>query len=140
MKRKDEGFTLIELLIVIVILGILAAVVVFAVNGITDRGEKSACKADYETMGVALEAYNAQTGDYPPAPAAGDNDDSELTTPPDNLLRIEDVQLRSGRLYRRRNRRHSEQGGLHLAPDRLDVGDVVEQFRTGLPDGVTRDS
>jgi prepilin-type N-terminal cleavage/methylation domain-containing protein len=45
MKRKDEGFTLIELLIVIVILGILAAVVVFAVNGITDRGEKSACKA-----------------------------------------------------------------------------------------------
>jgi prepilin-type N-terminal cleavage/methylation domain-containing protein len=89
MKRKDEGFTLIELLIVIVILGILAAVVVFAVNGITDRGEKSSCKADYETMGVALEAYNAQTGDYPPAPAAGDNDDSELTTPPDNLLRDE---------------------------------------------------
>src|SRR5262245_3969613 len=32
----EKGFTLIELLVVIVILGILAAVVVFAVNGITD--------------------------------------------------------------------------------------------------------
>jgi type II secretion system protein G len=89
MKKNDEGFTLIELLIVIVILGILAAVVVFAVNGITDRGEKSACKADYETMEVALEAYNAQNGDYPPAPAAGDNSDPALATPPDNLLRGE---------------------------------------------------
>ena len=38
-KRAGEGgFTLIELLIVIVILGILAAIVVFAVGGITDRG------------------------------------------------------------------------------------------------------
>ena len=39
--RKDEGgFTLIELLIVIVILGVLAAIVVFSVRGITDRGEE----------------------------------------------------------------------------------------------------
>ena len=40
MKKNDEGFTLIELLIVIVILGILATVVVFAVGGITDRGQR----------------------------------------------------------------------------------------------------
>ncbi len=41
-----KGFTLIELLVVIVILGILAAVVVFAVGGITDKGQDSACKSE----------------------------------------------------------------------------------------------
>ena len=37
-KNQDKGFTLVELLIVIVILGILATVTVFAVRGITDPG------------------------------------------------------------------------------------------------------
>jgi prepilin-type N-terminal cleavage/methylation domain-containing protein len=63
-SRDDSGFTLIELLIVIVILGILAAIVVFAVNGIQDRGTASACKADVETVTVAAEAYDAQHGRY----------------------------------------------------------------------------
>ena len=65
MKKQDEGFTLIELLIVIVILGILATVVVFAVGGITDQGQTSACKAELKTMEVAVEAYRAQEGGYP---------------------------------------------------------------------------
>ncbi len=64
-KRNDEGFTLIELLIVIVILGILAAVVVFAVGGITDQGKTSSCKAELKTIEVAVEAYRAQNGSYP---------------------------------------------------------------------------
>ena len=38
-RKNESGFTLIELLIVIVILGILAAIVVFSVQGITDRGK-----------------------------------------------------------------------------------------------------
>ena len=65
MKKTDEGFTLIELLIVIVILGILAAVVVFAVGGITDQGDQSACAAELKTLEVAVEAYAAQEGPYP---------------------------------------------------------------------------
>jgi general secretion pathway protein G len=70
MKKNDEGFTLIELLIVIVILGILATVVVFAVGGITNRGKESACDADRSTLEVAIEAYNAQYGEYPADQAA----------------------------------------------------------------------
>jgi len=62
--KQDGGFTLIELLIVIVILGILAAIVVFSVNGITDRGKVSACKADVTSVTVASEAYFAQNNSY----------------------------------------------------------------------------
>ena len=64
MKKQDEGFTLIELLIVIVILGILAAVVVFAVGGITDSGQTSSCKAELKTVETAIEAYRAQNPSY----------------------------------------------------------------------------
>ena len=66
--RQDDGFTLIELLIVIVILGILAGIVVFAVGGITDRGQTSACKSDKKTLDVAQEAHFAKTS--PPVYAA----------------------------------------------------------------------
>src|SRR5437764_11073652 len=57
--REEDGFTLIELLVVIIILGILAAVVVFAVSGISDKGTTSACKIDTRTIRTAQEAYFA---------------------------------------------------------------------------------
>lgn len=60
----DEGFTLIELLIVIVILGVLATVVVFAVGGISDRGQASATSADAKTIEHAEEAHMAMHGTY----------------------------------------------------------------------------
>jgi len=61
-EKKDKGFTLVELLIVIVILGILATVTVFAVRGITDKGKTSACKADQKSLEVAVEAFIANGG------------------------------------------------------------------------------
>ena len=69
-SKHDKGFTLVELLIVIVILGILATITVFAVRGITDKGKTSACSADKKTLEVAAEAYAAQNGPYPPNAAA----------------------------------------------------------------------
>ena len=63
-REAEEGFTLIELLVVIAILGILAAVVVFAVGGVTDRGKQSACKSDLKSVEVASEAYFAKNGAY----------------------------------------------------------------------------
>ena len=65
--RQDEsGFTLIELLIVIVILGVLAGVVVFAVSGITDRGVTAACKADHEDRSGRRRGVLRQ--EHPPTP------------------------------------------------------------------------
>jgi prepilin-type N-terminal cleavage/methylation domain-containing protein len=59
--KSDEGFTLIELLIVIVILGVLAAIVVFAVTGINNKGTTAACQAEKTTLTAAEEAYYAKT-------------------------------------------------------------------------------
>ncbi len=58
--QDDEGFTLIELLIVIVVLGILAAVVVFALANVNHNAKQSACTADAKTIESAVGAYNAQ--------------------------------------------------------------------------------
>jgi len=64
----EEGFTLIELLVVIIILGILSAVVVFAVRGVGNKGEDAAYATDAQTLRAAQEAHCAKKGFY-----AGDN-------------------------------------------------------------------
>jgi len=61
----ESGFTLIELLIVIVVLGILAAVVVFALSGVTKSSAQSSCNADARSVEVAIAAYNTQNGTWP---------------------------------------------------------------------------
>jgi general secretion pathway protein G len=60
-----KGFTLIELLVVIVILGVLAAVVVFSVRGVTNNSKASACKEETRTIATGVEAYYANNGSYP---------------------------------------------------------------------------
>jgi len=60
----ERGFTLVELLIVIVILGILAGIVVFAVGNLTSSAKSNSCATEKSTIITADEAYKAQTGSY----------------------------------------------------------------------------
>jgi prepilin-type N-terminal cleavage/methylation domain-containing protein len=58
--ERESGFTLIELLIVIVVMGILAAVVIFALSGVSSSSAVSACNTDAKTVQTAVQAYIAQ--------------------------------------------------------------------------------
>ena len=68
-KRNEEGFTLIELLIVIIVLGILAAIVVFAVSGTRKDAVASRCKTDVKSIELSEEAVFAKSGAYSAAGA-----------------------------------------------------------------------
>jgi len=63
--RGQGGFTLIELLVVIAILAVLAGVVVFAVNGINNNSQETACKTEARTVKTAIQAFYAQETAYP---------------------------------------------------------------------------
>ncbi len=65
IEGSDSGFTLIELLIVIVVLGILAAIVVFSLGTITGKSAVAACQADAQQLNTGLAAYYAANQAYP---------------------------------------------------------------------------
>ena len=59
-KRGEKGFTLIELLIVAAILGVLAAVVIPAVQGFIGAGEKEAKDTELASIQAAVSAMMVQ--------------------------------------------------------------------------------
>lgn len=64
-RVKQKGFTIVELLIVIVVIGILAAITIVAYSGIQDRSRFAKSRADFNTMQKGLEMYKADKGAYP---------------------------------------------------------------------------
>jgi len=64
-KRRDRGFTLIEMLIVMVILGLLAALVGPRMFGKVGKSRQKAAKAQISLLETALDTYKLDTGKYP---------------------------------------------------------------------------
>ena len=62
---RHAGFTLIELLLVLVILGILAAIVVPKFSGRTEQARITAAESQIATFGTALDAFEVDVGRYP---------------------------------------------------------------------------
>ncbi|MBL8158913.1 prepilin-type N-terminal cleavage/methylation domain-containing protein [Candidatus Saccharibacteria bacterium] len=69
-KNRKAGFTIVELLIVIVVIGILAAIVLNTFSGVQARARNTERQTDIKGLSSQLEAFavdpaNANPGNYP---------------------------------------------------------------------------
>lgn len=64
-RRGEEGFTLLELLVVLVILGLLAALVGPRVMGVLGKAKGDVAAAQMENLATALDLLHLDTGRYP---------------------------------------------------------------------------
>ena len=64
-RSGESAFTLVELLLVLVILGILAAIVVPKFSGRTESAQKTAALTQISTFATALDAFEIDVGSYP---------------------------------------------------------------------------
>lgn len=62
---KQQGFTIVELLVVIVVIGILAAITVVSYTGITTKANTSANKQNASSVLAAAQTYYADNSAFP---------------------------------------------------------------------------
>src|SRR2546425_599655 len=87
MRRVGEaarGFTLIEILVVIIVLGLLAALVGPRILGRVSEAKSATARTQIELLGLALDNYRLDSGAYP------------TTAPAADALRTSNAQLPSG--------------------------------------------
>jgi len=64
--RVCSGFTLVEIMIVVVIIGLLAAIAIAAVSRVRRRAQNSRFVSDLRTFTQAFETYAMKSGQWPP--------------------------------------------------------------------------
>ena len=63
--QAQRGFTLVEIMMVVIIIGVLAAMIVPKFAGRTEQAKIARAKSDIAAIGVALDLYEMDTGRYP---------------------------------------------------------------------------
>lgn len=64
-RQAEAGFTLIEILLVVVIIGILAAVAVPKLSGRVGQAKQNAASSSIGSIGLAINMYEVDNGKYP---------------------------------------------------------------------------
>jgi general secretion pathway protein G len=91
-RRRQAGFTLLELLIVVIILGLLAALVGPRLFGTLDKAKKQVAKTQIELLSGALDQFRLDVGRYPNTDEGLD----ALVNPPEEMERWNGPYLEKG--------------------------------------------
>lgn len=81
ISAKDRGFTIVELLVVIVVIGILAAITIVSYSGVTSKANKASAQSAANNLASKIEVYFADgpTSSYPITFAALNEEGSTTT-------------------------------------------------------------
>lgn len=82
---RQNAFTLVEILIVVVILGILAAIVTPQFAGASEAAQKNTTKHELDKLRRAVEIYMTRNGNALPNVVAGDGTWGEIVQPGEYL-------------------------------------------------------
>ena len=81
-----RGFTLIELLMVILLVGILASLLLVAINSALKAAQNAAVQSEIDQMATAIETYKGNNGAYPPSLGATLHDANIVSFPRDQRM------------------------------------------------------
>lgn len=87
--QKESGFTIVELLIVIVVIGILAAITIVSYTGITQKANTTKAQTNAVAVQKVAEAFYADTGSYPDTVAEFSGGTASLPSSVDLLTGVE---------------------------------------------------
>ncbi|NTW62162.1 prepilin-type N-terminal cleavage/methylation domain-containing protein [Candidatus Saccharibacteria bacterium] len=65
LNRKDQGFTIVELLVVIVVIGILAAITIVSYTGVSNQAKTAKAQQNASSAATIADLYNNSKGYYP---------------------------------------------------------------------------
>jgi general secretion pathway protein G len=66
-KSVARGFSLVEIMIVVVIIGLMAGLVVYATSSYLERAKRQRARADIATLAGAVDSFYLAKGEYPPS-------------------------------------------------------------------------
>ena len=81
-RNSEQGFTFIEIMVVVIILGVLAAIVLPKFTGRTKEARVNAAQSQLGVFSTALDAYELDNGMYPTSEQGLKALMEQATTPP----------------------------------------------------------
>ena len=79
-RSRRQGFTLIELLVVISIIGVLAGLLLPAIQAARESGRRAQCQNNMKNIGLGLMQYSTQKNSFPAGGTILENTSSDLVT------------------------------------------------------------
>ena len=79
--QRNRGFTIVELLVVIVVIGILAAITIVSYSGITAKANTARAQNNAQSIAQVIETYFAENGVYPSTTALVEGGSASIKAP-----------------------------------------------------------